>query len=153
LRGSGKVYHSHIPSSSFGDISTNRALERVFTIEFLTFFQQQQKREQFIFYSFYNCACFHFLSNVDVLEVEAFLLFMDLFPHGFTIYLFCLCTKPMKTSSHKMSISSTFYARVFRTKANFSSYVWLCNFLAPKFCARKMLMKLTINFERTNFKI
>ncbi len=41
------------------------------------------------------------------------------------------------------SISSTFYGRVFHTKANFSAYVWLCNFLAPKFCAHKTLMKLT----------
>ncbi len=40
------------------------------------------------------------------------------------------------------SISSTFYARVFHMKVLFSSYIQLCNFLVPKFCARKTLLKL-----------
>ncbi len=39
------------------------------------------------------------------------------------------------------SISPTFY--VFCAKANFSSNIQLCNFLAPKFFVRKTLMKLT----------
>jgi hypothetical protein len=36
-----------------------------------------------------------------------------------------------------------FMRAFFCTKVNFSSYVWLCNFLAPKFCTCKTLMKLT----------
>jgi len=43
-----------------------------------------------------------------------------------------------------VSISSTFYARLFHTKANcaaFSSYVLAVLFLAPKFCTKNACVK------------
>jgi len=46
----------------------------------------------------------------------------------------------------QVSISSTFYTHIFCTKAKFSTYVWLCNFLVPKFQVRKTLMKLKADF-------
>ena len=52
-----------------------------------------------------------------------------------------------------MSISSTFYERVFGMKANFSSYVWLCNFLARKFLSSNTLMKLTAGVNLFNILI
>ncbi len=47
----------------------------------------------------------------------------------------------------QVSISSKLYTCVFCTKANFSSYIWLCNFLSPKFCVCKTMMKLTAGFN------
>ncbi len=50
----------------------------------------------------------------------------------------------------QVSITPTFYTHLFHMKVNFFSYVRFCNFFPPKFCTRKMLMKLTAGVNFTN---
>jgi len=50
----------------------------------------------------------------------------------------------------QVSISPTFFQRLFCTKANFSSNVWLCNFMAKELSACKMLVKLATGFNFTD---
>jgi len=70
----------------------------------------------------------------------------------FLIFFSILNKGPTNRHNHvccveHVSISSTFYARVFHTKANFFSYIRLCNFLAPKFRECETLMKLTADLS------
>ncbi len=54
----------------------------------------------------------------------------------------------IKNRLTQKSISSTFYARIFRTKVLFSSYVLAKKAHSYEKCERKMLMKLTAGVNK-----